>query len=95
MPEEVSKELVLGSVKAALRPFNPDPVEVRESLLGALKLGFDPSDLYLQAVHDRPPEWDPAPPLVKVVPENVLQFLDDREDRLLEEEQRPVEEEEE
>jgi hypothetical protein len=76
-------------VKQALRPFNPDPVEVREALLGAFQLGFDPSDLYLRAVQGRPEEWDPPPPLSKVLPEDVLGYLDGLEERGLEEELKP------
>ena len=74
MPElqAVPRDLVLGQVRAALRPSNVDPVEVREVLLTALSLGYDPSDLYLQAVRERPKQYEPAPPLSKVLPSEVL-----------------------
>jgi hypothetical protein len=49
-----------------------DPVEVREVLLAAHSLGFDPSDLYLKAVQERPKDYEQAPPLTKVLPASLL-----------------------
>ena len=82
-PDPSLRDFALGQVKQSLRPLNPDPVEAREALLAVLHLGFDPSDLYLQAVAVRPPEWDPAPPLAKVLPQELLEHLQEREDQPL------------
>ncbi len=76
MPDEtmqsVPRELVLGQVRAALRPSRLDPVEVREVLLTAAKLGHDPASIYAEALKNRPAGLDPAPPLTKVVPSEFL-----------------------
>lgn len=92
---QVSKDVALGSVKQALRPSNVDKVEVREALLGALRLGFDPAELYLRAVQARPKEWEEAPSLSAVLPANVFQYLDDLEEGILDAQARPEPEEEE
>lgn len=74
--------LWLGQVRASLRPFHLDPVEIREVLLAAASVGLDPVDLYLTATRDREPAYDPAPPLNKVLPEGVLkEFLQADEEK--------------
>lgn len=79
-PPGVPRDMLLGQVKASLRPTRLDVAEIREVLLAALSLGYDPSDLYLQALQSRPPELGPAPPLDKVLPQEVLNHLSELED---------------
>ena len=81
----ISKELALGQVRAALRPTLLDPVEVREVLLGLLSMGHDAAALYLEATMNRPQEYQPPPPLTKVLPLSLLLELErSREDLELE-----------
>ena len=68
----VPRSLVLGMVEAAMRPRNLDVVELREALLGAAELGYDPSDLYREAAAVRPPRHQALPPLSKVLPPSFL-----------------------
>ena len=63
------RDLVLGQVRAALRPSRIDPVEVREVLLGAKSLGFEPSELYLEAQENRPERYERVPSLSQVLPQ--------------------------
>ena len=81
-PEEQEQEpseldLVLGQVSQSLAPSNPDPAKARAVLEGAVELGYDPRALYSEAVRRRPPEYDPAPPLSRVLPPEVLEVLDE------------------
>lgn len=76
----VPYDLMLGQVRSALRPKGIDPVEVREVLLVAHSLGFDPSDLYLQAVRGRPPGYERAPSLMKVLPASLRESAEDEPD---------------
>ena len=77
-PSDLSEQdLLLGQVKQALRPLDPDPAEVREVLMSAYDLGYDPVRLYWKAVELRPKDYDPAPPLNEVLDEEVLSLLAD------------------
>lgn len=81
--QEQQSSLWLGQVRAALRPFHLDPVEVREVLLASALAGQDPVSLYLSVVRERPEEYEQAPPLQKVLPQSVLdKFLGERESSL-------------
>lgn len=77
MPE-VSRDLVLGQVEAALPPSGIDKVKVRAVLLAALKLGYNPAELYVEAQQNRPPQFERPPYLWKVLPAEVLSYLEKR-----------------
>lgn len=79
--------MMLGQVRAALRPSRVDVVELREVLMTAEELGFDAASLYLEAKEARPLEYEPAPPLAGVLPDN--ENSDELETPDLEEDQEP------
>lgn len=81
----VPREQVVGQVKASLRPFRLDPLEVRQSLLVALSLGYDPREMYLAAIRNRPRDYEPAPPLPRVLPQSILDYLEEKDNREYEE----------
>ena len=73
----VPREMMLGQIEASLRPANIDRVRVRQMLLVALRLGFDPRALYQEALDNRPPGWgEKPPPLEDVLPPTVLPLND-------------------
>ena len=75
MPE-ASRDLVLGQVEAALPPTGIDKVKVRAVLLAAMKLGYNPAELYVEAQQNRPPQFERPPYLWKVLPAEVLAHLE-------------------
>jgi hypothetical protein len=67
----VSREFLLGILKAALRPERIEMSEVKKVLLAAQAMGYDPTKLYLEAVEDRPEAYAPPPLLKQVLPSDL------------------------
>lgn len=60
---QLSREYLLGLLRAALRPSRIDPDEVRKVLRLIKAAGKDPVGLYREAMRSRPEAFD-APPLL-------------------------------
>ena len=69
-PEQpkVSRGFLLGILRAALRPSRIEVGEVRKVLLAAKAMGYNPVELYQEAVRDRPDSYEPPPLLAAVLP---------------------------
>ena len=65
---KVSREFLVGMLKAALRPSRIDLVEVRRLLRVALLQGLNPVELYQEALQGRPEVYDSPPQLVELLP---------------------------
>jgi hypothetical protein len=59
----VSREFLLGLLKAALPPHQISLRKVRMVLKLAVASGVDPSELYRAAIEGRPEDWDVPPAL--------------------------------
>lgn len=68
---KVSREVLLGLLRAALRPSRISLVEVRRLLRVAVALGYNAVELYREASESRPETYDPPPPLVEVLPRDL------------------------
>jgi hypothetical protein len=65
---QLSREFLLGQLKAALRPSQVSLDEVRRLLRVIALMGYNVAEMYMEAAEDRPEVYDPVPLLAKVAP---------------------------
>ena len=65
---KLSREFLLGQLKAALRPSQVSLNEVRRLLRVIALMGYNVAEMYMEAAEDRPEVYDPVPLLTKVAP---------------------------
>ena len=66
----LSKDFLLGQLRAALRPSRISVAEVRRLLRVASEMGYNPVELYREAVKGRPEAYDPPPLLTELLPKD-------------------------
>jgi hypothetical protein len=69
--ETPSKQFLLGQLRACLRPSRIDLVEVRRLLRAIVASGFNPVELWNEALRTRPDVYDPPPAIVSLLPEDL------------------------
>lgn len=67
----LSREFLLGQLRAALRPSRISLVEVRRLLRVAVLMGYNAAELYEEASAGRPETYGPVPLLVRVLPRDL------------------------
>ena len=69
--KKLSRGFLLGMLRAALRVARIDVGEVRKLLRVAAHEGYNPVELYQEAVKGRPDNFDPPPLLAELLPRDV------------------------
>ena len=65
---KVSRGFLLGILRAALRPSRIEVAEVRKVLRAAEAMGYNPVEMYQEALETRPDNYAPPPLLKSVLP---------------------------
>lgn len=68
---KVSREYLLGQLRAALRPSRVSLAEVRRVLRLIVYYGYPPVEMYHEALQSRPDNYDPPPLLAEVLPKDL------------------------
>jgi hypothetical protein len=69
--KKLSRSFLLGMLRAALRPARVDVGEVRKLLRVVVMEGYNPVEMYREAVASRPENFDPPPLLADLLPKDV------------------------
>lgn len=71
MEERLPKDYLLGVLRAALRPSRIERDEVRKVLKLISLQGYNPVELYREALRDRPDNYEAPPKLVQLLPRDL------------------------